>query len=68
MLQVLPGTDRAAVERADEALRSFQGGVITDPTVFVKSAALGAQKTSGLGRVSLALSAGNFAAIGYKPA
>ena len=32
---------RAAVERADEALKDSQGGVITDPTVFVKSAALG---------------------------
>ncbi len=41
MLQVLPGTDREAVERADEVLRSFQGEEITDPTVFVKSAALG---------------------------
>lgn len=41
MLQVLPGTDREAVERADAVLRSFQGGEITDPTVFVKSAALG---------------------------
>jgi len=42
MWQVLPGTDREAVERADAVLRSFQGGEITDPTVFVKSAALGA--------------------------
>jgi len=33
----------------------------------VKSAALGVLKRSGVGRVSLALSAGNFAAIGYKP-
>jgi putative membrane protein len=41
MLQVLPGTDREAVERADAVLKSFQGGEITDPTVFVKSAALG---------------------------
>lgn len=41
MWQVLPGTDREAVERADEVLRSFQGGEITDPTVFVKGAALG---------------------------
>jgi putative membrane protein len=42
MLQVLPGTDREAVERADAVLKSFQGVEITDPTVFVKSAALGA--------------------------
>lgn len=49
MLQVLPGTDREAVERADEVLRSFQGGEITDPTVFVKSAALG-----GIASVELA--------------
>jgi putative membrane protein len=41
MWQALPGTDREAVERADEVLRSFQGAAITDPTVFVKSAALG---------------------------
>ena len=41
MWQALPGTDREAVERADEVLRSFQGGEITDPTVFVKGAALG---------------------------
>jgi putative membrane protein len=41
MWQALPGTDREAVERADEVLRSFQGGAITDPTVFVKGAALG---------------------------
>jgi putative membrane protein len=32
---------RAAVERADAALKDSQGGEITDPTVFVKSAALG---------------------------
>jgi putative membrane protein len=49
MLQVLPGTDREAVERADEVLRSFQGEEITDPTVFVKSAALG-----GLASIELA--------------
>ena len=34
----------------------------------VKSAVLGALRRSGIGRVSVALSAGNFAAIGYKPA
>jgi len=43
----VPGVDRAldpgreAVERADAALKDSQGGEITDPTVFVKSAALG---------------------------
>ena len=31
-------------------------------------AVLGALRRSGIGRVSVALSAGNFAAIGYKPA
>jgi predicted outer membrane protein len=33
---------RAIVERADAAARAFQQDEITDPTVFVKSAALGA--------------------------
>jgi putative membrane protein len=38
-----PDPARAAVERADEVAReAFEGGRITDPTVFVKSAALGA--------------------------
>jgi len=32
---------REKVERADERLREFQDAQITDPTVFVKSAALG---------------------------
>lgn len=49
MLQILPGTDREAVERADAVLKSFQGEEITDPTVFVKSAALG-----GLAAIELA--------------
>jgi putative membrane protein len=41
---------RAAVERADAIAReAFEDGVITDPTVFVKSAALG-----GLTEVALA--------------
>jgi putative membrane protein len=43
MMQVLPGRDRdrELVERADAVLRSLQDTEITDPTVFVKSAALG---------------------------
>lgn len=43
MMQALPGRDRdrELVERADAVLRSLQDTEITDPTVFVKSAALG---------------------------
>ena len=33
--------ERVKVERADEVLKDSQGGEINDPTVFVKSAALG---------------------------
>jgi putative membrane protein len=42
-MQTLPGKDRdrELVERADSVLRSLQDTEITDPTVFVKSAALG---------------------------
>jgi predicted outer membrane protein len=41
--------NREKVERADALVREQQGGEITDPTVFVKSAALG-----GLTEIALA--------------
>ena len=44
--------ERAKVERADEALRDSQGGQITDPTVFVKSAALGALAEIALAKLA----------------
>src|SRR4051812_33360126 len=41
--------EREKVERADAVVRDLQGSQITDPTVFVKSAALG-----GLAEIELA--------------
>jgi putative membrane protein len=47
---------RAAVERADEVVRSLQEAQITDPTVFVKSAALGGMTEMELAKLAQAKS------------
>jgi putative membrane protein len=44
--------ERAKVERADAAVRDIQGAEITDPTVFVKSAALGALAEVALAKLA----------------
>jgi putative membrane protein len=57
VVEVSPGArasdpERAKVERADDALKAFEGAEITDPTVFVKSAALGGMTGSELAKLA----------------
>lgn len=48
--------EREKVERADAALKDFQDDEITDPTVFVKSAALGGMAAMELAKLALSTS------------